>query len=195
MAIGRIVCEEVLKKRWIKQAPAMQPAERKVRREPCTPPGVGRPGRRGLLAKQSGCFGLPTGDYAATEALYLESLALRREQGDKQSIALLLKNRGIIAQTRGDYDAARALHWESLMLRRELGEMCGVAASLAGLAGLVVRNAQQDLQDLPTCVEEGIGVDEGARTLNLLIHSYVRPCAVLSCVEYKRFWAQLSTSQ
>jgi hypothetical protein len=40
-------------------------------------------------------------------------------------------------------------------------------------------------------VEGGIGVADGARTHNLLIHSYFPVCAVLSCVEYTSFLVQL----
>jgi tetratricopeptide (TPR) repeat protein len=70
--------------------------------------------------------------------LHEESLALRRELGDKRGIAASLNNLGLVMQERGDYDESRALHEESLVLRREFGDTLGIASSLGNL-GLVAQ--------------------------------------------------------
>src|SRR5579871_6424352 len=65
-------------------------------------------------------------DYATARALYEESLAIRRELGDKNGIADSLSNLGEMAKEQGDYAAARALYEESLAIRRELGDKYGI---------------------------------------------------------------------
>jgi tetratricopeptide (TPR) repeat protein len=67
------------------------------------------------------------------KALHEESLAIKRELGDKWGIASSLGNLGILAADQGDYALARALHEESLGLRRELGDRLGVALSVINL--------------------------------------------------------------
>ena len=70
------------------------------------------------------------GDYATTQALNEESLALFRSLGDKPGIALSLHWLGIAAFGQGDYATARVLHEECLALYRELGDKEGIGFSL-----------------------------------------------------------------
>jgi len=93
------------------------------------------PSERGRAArakalKAAGTLAAEQGDYAAAHARYDESLAIRRELGDKQEIANLLSNLGIVARYEGNYAAAGALYAESLAIRRELGDRWGIATSL-----------------------------------------------------------------
>ena len=62
------------------------------------------------------------GDYATARTLDEESLAIRRELGDKPGIATLLNNLGIIALFRRDLADARRLYDESQALFRQLGD-------------------------------------------------------------------------
>jgi tetratricopeptide (TPR) repeat protein len=80
---------------------------------------------------------LDQGDYPAARALLEESLAIRRELGDRHGIATSLSNLGYAALNQGDYPAARALYEESLAIRRELGDQFGILYSLEGLAAVV----------------------------------------------------------
>ena len=84
-----------------------------------------------------GNVALDQGDYPAARALLEESLAIRRELGDRWGIARALSNLGNVALNQGDYPAARALLEESLAIRRELGDRSGIPYSLEGLAAVV----------------------------------------------------------
>jgi tetratricopeptide (TPR) repeat protein len=76
-------------------------------------------------------------DYVRAGALYEESLALRRELGDRQSTARLLNNLGLAAREQGDYVRAKALYEESLTLLRALGDKWGITSVLANLGATV----------------------------------------------------------
>jgi tetratricopeptide (TPR) repeat protein len=80
---------------------------------------------------------LNQGDYPAARALYEESLAIRRELGDRFGIAGSLNDLGDVVCKQGDYPAAGALYEESLAINRELGDRSGIPYSLEGLAAVV----------------------------------------------------------
>ena len=80
----------------------------------------------GFLARRQG-------DYRSARALLNESLAIRRELGDRSGIGQVLNALGLIAREQGDYAAARALHEESLALGRELGDQWGTGHALNNL--------------------------------------------------------------
>jgi non-specific serine/threonine protein kinase len=88
---------------------------------------------RAKALKAAGTLAAEQGDYAAARARYEESLAIRRELGDKLEIANLLSNLGIVARYQGNYAVARALYEESQAIRRELGDRWGIATSLNAL--------------------------------------------------------------
>lgn len=81
----------------------------------------------------AGVLAWSQGDYVGAQALHEESLALRRELGDKLGVAHTLTNLGNVAWSQGDYAAAQALHEESLVLKRELGDKLGISYSLNNL--------------------------------------------------------------
>jgi predicted ATPase/DNA-binding CsgD family transcriptional regulator len=72
-------------------------------------------------------------EYERAATLIEESLALYRDQEDKQGVASALQTLGSVARERGRYDRAVAFHEESLALQRELGNEEGIARSLDGL--------------------------------------------------------------
>ena len=72
-------------------------------------------------------------DYTAAHAFFAESLAIRRELGEKGGIATALNDLGWVAWHRNDYTAVRALSEESLAIWRELGDKAGIATSLHNL--------------------------------------------------------------
>ena len=69
----------------------------------------------------AGELALLQGDVALAHALADKSLALHRELGDQQAIAVALNLVGHVATRRGDYAGARAAHQEAITLARALG--------------------------------------------------------------------------
>ncbi|HET9224124.1 MAG TPA: tetratricopeptide repeat protein, partial [Roseiflexaceae bacterium] len=81
-------------------------------------------------------------DYAQAIALYEESLALRRELGDKRGIAIVLNNLGLLARDRNDYASARARLEEALTVLRDVGDQRSVAGILNNL-GMLEHSQEQ----------------------------------------------------
>lgn len=104
----------------------------------------------------AGVLAWSQGDYAAARALHEESLAMRRELGDKQGIAYTLTNLGIVAWSQSDYATARTMHEESLVLKRELGDKLGISYSLNNL-GTVTRE-QGDYAAARALYEESLAL-------------------------------------
>jgi non-specific serine/threonine protein kinase len=85
----------------------------------------------GLMAHQQG-------DAGRAAALLEESLALAREEGESYAAAVALGNLGLVVREQGDIERAAALQEEGLQLDLALGNRHGVAASLEGIAGVLV---------------------------------------------------------
>ena len=96
------------------------------------------------------------GDYERAVALHEESLALRREGGDKKGIGASLHQLGIVAYERGDYEHAVGLHEQALALFREIQFAYGIAIALSTLADVV--RAQGDLERAATLLEESLSL-------------------------------------
>jgi predicted ATPase/transcriptional regulator with XRE-family HTH domain len=96
------------------------------------------------------------GDYDAARLFHEESLALKRDQGDKRGIAISLNNLASVAQQQGDYTTARSLYEESLALKKELGDKWSIAISLNNL-GLVVQE-QGDYAAARALYEESLAL-------------------------------------
>ena len=104
----------------------------------------------------AGALALQQGDYPAARALHGESLAIRRQLGDRRGIASSLGNLGNVFYDQGDYPTARALYEESLAIWRELGDQRGIARALNNLAG-----AAHDQGDYPAVLamfEESLAI-------------------------------------
>jgi non-specific serine/threonine protein kinase len=95
-------------------------------------------------------------DYQNARSLQEESLAIRRELGDRPGMATSLRNLGLIAHSQGDYDAARSLHQESLAIGRELGSRWVIAASLNDLGSIA--NWQEDYAVARLLYEESLAI-------------------------------------
>ena len=96
------------------------------------------------------------GHYTAAGALYEESLAIRREMGDKVGVALSLFNLGNVALAQGEYAKARALNDDCLRLNREMGDKNGIASSLCYLG--VVALAEGDHARARALLEESLSL-------------------------------------
>jgi len=85
----------------------------------------------GVLARNQG-------DFATARALAEESLAVKREMGDRQGIAASLNTLAVLALAQGDYAAAQRSYGESLQIERGLGNRQGITASLFGLGNVAL---------------------------------------------------------
>ncbi|HEY7002900.1 MAG TPA: tetratricopeptide repeat protein [Gaiellaceae bacterium] len=65
------------------------------------------------------------------------SLAIFREQGDRERIAKALNSLGVIKRGLGDLEGARSRLEESLAIRRELGDEIFIASSLSNLGVII----------------------------------------------------------
>ncbi|HET6313063.1 MAG TPA: tetratricopeptide repeat protein, partial [Chloroflexia bacterium] len=102
------------------------------------------PAARAKALSGAGTLARYQGDFASARRLFDESLALRRELGDKKGIAASLNNLGTIAWNTGDYATARLLFAESLAVRQELGNTPAIAASLSNLAAVTRHLGEPD---------------------------------------------------
>jgi len=111
---------------------------------------------RAYVLNAAGVLSYHQGDYPAARALYEESLAIRRELGDRSGIAGSLGNLGNVAVNQGDHPAARALQEQSLAIYRELGDRFGTANTLNNL-GVVALN-QGDYPAARALHEESLAI-------------------------------------
>jgi tetratricopeptide (TPR) repeat protein len=98
-----------------------------------------RTAERARALSGAGGLALAHSDFPAARAYHEESLAIRREIGNRRGIAGSLGSLGVVARIQGDYASARAYQEESLAIRRELGDRQGVSSALNNL-GNALRN-------------------------------------------------------
>jgi tetratricopeptide (TPR) repeat protein len=130
----------------------------------------------------AGTLAIWRGDYPSARPFLEESLAIRRELGDKQGIAASLSNLGVITTMQGDYAAARALYEESLAIRRETGYDRSDKASMANLLHNLAELAelQDDYPSARTLYEESLalrreigskeGISHALRELGMIVY-------------------------
>jgi predicted ATPase len=83
----------------------------------------------GILAEEQG-------DYTASRFHHEESLAIKRELGDRSGTAGSLNNLGNVARIEGDFISARSLYEEALAINRELGNRAWEAINLGNLGNV-----------------------------------------------------------
>ncbi len=101
------------------------------------------------------------GDLARAMTLFEESLALRREAGDKQGIARSLVTLGHVARDRGDLARAAALYEESMALHGELGDKHGLTLALAYAGATAYRRG--DHRRAMSLYKEGLALAHATR--------------------------------
>ena len=79
------------------------------------------------------------GNYREAQKLYLQSLEISEELGDKSGIARTLHQLGMIHQEQGNYAEAVKKYEESLKIAEELGNKSGIAATLHQLGNIHYR--------------------------------------------------------
>ncbi len=104
----------------------------------------------------AGVLAYEQGDYGRANSLYEESLALRRQLGNKRGIAGSLNNLGVLAYSQGDYQRATRFYEESLALKRELGDKRGIATTLNNLGE--VAQAQEAHATAQALYEESLAL-------------------------------------
>lgn len=95
-------------------------------------------------------------DYEGATELYLESIAISREQGEIVDVARALNNLALITRDQGDYESARTMHEESIEIFRQNGERLIAATCLANLG--VVTQYQGDFDAARSAFAEGLAV-------------------------------------
>jgi predicted ATPase len=85
------------------------------------------------------------------------SLAVFRDEGDRERVGTALNSLGSIKRVLGDFDAARTLLEESLAIRRELGDQARMASSLSNLG--IVAFEQGALDDAEARFVEALELD------------------------------------
>jgi DNA-binding CsgD family transcriptional regulator len=93
-------------------------------------------------------------DFEQAQAWLEESLALRRELGDKAGTSKVLVDLGTVAGDRGDPAQATAFFEKSLRLKKEVGDRWGTALVLGNLAAAAYE--QGKLADAATLSEESL---------------------------------------
>ncbi len=127
------------------------------------PASQGRTEARAKTLNAAGGLAYRQGDYVAAPAFYEQSLAIRRELGDRKGVAVALSNLGNVSSEQGDFPAARALFEESLAIRREVDDRAGFSDLLNNLACVVFEEG--DYAAAQALFEEGLAIqrEEGDR--------------------------------
>jgi hypothetical protein len=87
---------------------------------------------------------LREGDYPRATRLLEESLALRRQLGNKWGVGVSLGTLGWVALRAGDWSRAKARLSESLEVREEIGDKGGSAWCLERLAEVALAQSQPE---------------------------------------------------
>jgi predicted ATPase/class 3 adenylate cyclase len=118
--------------------------------------GDERTAERAKVLYAAGAMAYYQGDYPSARARSEESLAIRRQLGDRRGLASSLNILGNVAVDQGDFASAQTLFEESLAIDRELGDQRGIAAMLSNL-GSVAQN-KGDYQAAATLYEESLAI-------------------------------------
>jgi predicted ATPase/DNA-binding winged helix-turn-helix (wHTH) protein len=111
---------------------------------------------RAKALNAAGVLAQRQGDCADARARYEESLAIRRQLGDRSGIAGSLNNLANVSALEADYSSARTLYEESLAIRRQLGDRNGIAVALDNLGA--VADEQGDLVSARPLIEESLAI-------------------------------------
>lgn len=113
---------------------------------------------RGDALRVIGTLALHQSDYAAARALFEDSLAIRRAQGDPAGLLSALSGLGAVALQQGEIEAAEACFEEALAIQRSIDDHVGVAESLNNLANLA--HERGDLQRARELYERSLAVQQ-----------------------------------
>ena len=143
-------------RQWLDAALARTPDGTTEPDGPARPAALARSLTRAWALTGAGALAAVQGDFAAARALYEESLAIRRQRGNRPGIALSLNSLGNLSYNQGDFAAARALYEESLAIRRAVEDRPGIAMSLLNLGSIA--HGQGDLATARALLEESLAL-------------------------------------
>jgi len=112
------------------------------------------------------------GDYAEAATLLGESVALRRDACDTESLARTLTTLGAVARDSGEHGRAAVLYEERLSLLRAVGDTAGIASALNNLARLALYRG--DLARATALYQESLALSHlqgDDRGVGLLLHN------------------------
>jgi predicted ATPase len=137
-----------------------------LRKVLCIPAAAAPTKARARAVFAAGVLAVEQADFAAADALMLESLEIGRKLGDTQGVAVSVNARAVLARDQGNVALAHSLFQESLALWRELGDLKAIARALSNLASVLKMQGQYDLAR-SLCSEcraifEGLGDRTGA---------------------------------
>jgi len=130
---------------------------------------LGKPGERTLARADAlgtaGALAYHQGDYSVAREQHGESLAIRRELGDRKGVASALNWLGNVALAQEDQASAQTLYEENLAIQRELGDPVQIAGALNNLGMLAwVRGnltVARDLLEETLCMVRELGDRNG----------------------------------
>lgn len=104
-------------------------------------PGIVTDAQMALTLNNLAVSYVNSGRLEEAEALYIESLAIKRRNDDKVGVATALANLGDLAMRRGDYERAAVYKRGSIELRIALDDQLGLTKALDQMAELAVLRA------------------------------------------------------
>ncbi len=127
---------------------------------------------RATVLEGAGTLAYRQGDYAEAATLLGESVALRRDACDTESLARTLTTLGAVARDSGEHGRAAVLYEESLSLLRAVGDTAGIASALNNLARLALYRG--DLARATALYQESLALSHlqgDDRGVGLLLHN------------------------
>jgi tetratricopeptide (TPR) repeat protein len=115
------------------------------------------PSVRARALYPAGILAHEQGDTERSESFFEESLAIRRELGDKRGIADSLNALGMVAKHKEDYGQATERFQESLALRGELEDRQGISIALNNLGG--VAHSKGDFAEAARMYEQSLQLE------------------------------------
>jgi tetratricopeptide (TPR) repeat protein len=126
--------------------------------------------RTGVTALHEGDDALAQGDYDSARALYEESLAMHRNDGDLWYMSAPIRHLGHVARHQGDYAAARSLYEESTAILLQFGVPMVIAENL-GWQGIVISFQGDYAAAHSLLLEEKLGICRESGHASGIAHS------------------------
>jgi tetratricopeptide (TPR) repeat protein len=132
--------------------------------------------------------------FSEAKSLFLESVGIFDELGDRNIGASVHVNLGIVLQVTGELDEAAAAYEKAVVLSRATGAMENVASCLEGFSGIALRR-----DDIPRAARLAGAAESMRKRFEMARHTvdqrqwdteYRAPAAKLGEEEFRRCWAE-----
>lgn len=128
-----------------------------------------RSAMRANVLNGAGVLARMLGDFGRALEYHQHSLEIRRELGDKSSIAACFNGMGNVASDRRDFATSREYYEKSLAIKRELGDRKAQAGALNNLGFLAYR--QEDFQSAQLYYEQSLEIRRESGNLEHIAQS------------------------